>query len=1177
MQEFVHLHLHTDYSMLDGACRISDLAKQAEEYKMPAVACTDHGNMCATVEFYKAMQDVGIKPLIGCEFYVAPKSRLEKNPRDAHAQGFHLVLLAKDMEGYKNLCRLNAVAHLEGFYYKPRIDKETLAAHVKGLIALSACIAGEIPAHILDGNDKQAAASLQQYIDIMGRDNFYIELQDHGLPEQLTANRKLIQLSSQYDLPLVATNDCHYLKKEHASAHDVLLCVGTQSTVDDPNRLKFTGSEFYFKSPEEMQALFEERPDAIKNTVEVAERCDVTLAIGKKQENHYPVYQVDDGRKPTDYLRDLCVEGLKERYGIDVNAPDLTPEQREKVERLDYELGIINQTGFDSYFLVVWDFLHYAREVGIPVGPGRGSGAGSIVAYVLQITDIEPIGYGLLFERFLNPDRVSPPDFDIDLCERRRYEVIQYVRNKYGADNVAQIGTFGTLKAKQVVKDVTRTLGRPFAEGNRITKMIPADPKMTLKKALEESNELRQYVEEEDWVGEVIKYSEILEGLNRNMSIHAAGVIIGDQPLTNIVPLGRGAGEEVITQYSAGPCEELGLLKMDFLGLRTLTIIQDTLDLIEKHRGIKLVSSEIPLTDQAAYDLLNKGNTIGVFQLESGGMRDLCRRFGVNRLEDIIALIALYRPGPMQFLDEFISRKTGQTEVEYDTPEMEAILSETYGIMLYQEQVMQVVQKVAGFSLGQADILRRAMGKKKVKEMAEQHDRFIQGCKNNNIDENTAQNIWDKIAMFAGYGFNKSHSAAYAMLSYRTAYLKANYPVEFMAAILSSELGNAEKLSFFLKECREMGLEVKPPDVNVSDLQFSVDKTTIRFGMAAVKGVGSAAAEALIEARKKEGPFANLLEFCERTVSSVNKRILESLCKAGAFDCFGLRRAQIFAVLDEVVARAQQRAADREVGQGSLFDFCDTMDDNPLELNLPDIPEWESSELLGNEKELLGFYVTGHPFNAYRDIAEIYQIDSIEHLPQLPDQTGSRIAGIISGMDLKRSKKDNRPWAILSLETTESVIECLVFADAYEKNAELLVQEAAVFLEGSVSAKDGEDIKFIADGVFPVDEVPIKLVWEVHVRLPQEEVDQSKLNELLQTCRRHTGETPLILTVICDSGDIAFVEPNSLKIKNTQSFRNAVKDLFGSEALLEKADKTRPVRNNGRGNAWRERKAAATA
>ena len=1171
---FVHLHVHTDFSLLDGACRATALAERANQYGMSAVACTDHGNMSACVEFYQALTKAGVKPIIGCEFYVANGSRFTKNSKDPHVQGFHLVLLAEDYTGYQNLCRLNAAGWLEGYYYKPRIDKEVLAANSAGLIAMTACIGGEIPARYLEDDEVAARKALTDYIDIFGRDRFCLEIQDHGMQEEARTNKCLIELADEYGLKLVATNDVHYLDRQHAEAHDVLLCIGTQAAVEDTDRMKFPSNEFYFKTPEEMAEIFSERPDAIRNTAAVAEQCNLELLLGDDAPNHYPVYHVPEPDTQETYLRRICLEAIPERYDVDPSAEPLSEFGREIMERLDHELAIIKQTGFTSYFLVVWDFIRFAREQGIPVGPGRGSGAGSIVAYLTHITDIDPLGYGLLFERFLNPERVSPPDFDIDLCERRRQEVIQYVREKYGEDSVAQIGTFGTLKTKAVLKDVARTLGRPFAEGNLLTKLIPSDPKITLEKALEESAELRQKRDSEPWIQNAIEHSRVLEGLNRNMSIHAAGVIIGDQPLSNLIPLAKGSGNEVITQFSAVPCEDLGLLKMDFLGLRTLTIIQDALDLIEQHYGKKIEASQIPFDDEKTYELLNKGNTIAVFQLESGGMRDLCRRFGVHRIEDIIALIALYRPGPMQFLDEFIARKTGQSPIEYDVPVMTPILEETYGIMLYQEQVMQVVQKVAGFSLGQADILRRAMGKKKIKAMEEQYEKFVKGCGENGIDENKALAIWEKVKKFAEYGFNKSHSAAYGFLSYRTAYLKANYPVAFMAAVLSSELGNADKLAFFLRECKEMDIEVQPPDINASGLNFSVDGATIRFGLGAIKGVGSAAAKLIIDAREDGGEFKDLLNFCERV--QLNRRVLENLCKAGALDCFGYRRSQVFACIDEALSLATQTVNDRNAGQGSLFDLLEDASENPNQITPPDLPEWEANELLAYEKELLGFYVTGHPLSQHADILETFQTRSVGDLAVCNEECTARTGGIVTGIDMKRSKRDQRPWAVFELEGFDGSIECLAFADTYGQYGELIAPEAPVFIEGTLSNRDGnEQFNMIVDRVRPMETAPEELTKEVHVHLYQASTDDDHLSRLQEVCRNYPGKADIVLALICTSGEIAFLRPENLKVNNSREFRHAVMDLFGEECLRQKPDTDLPEPRNRR--RYPQQKAAAAA
>lgn len=1181
--EFVHLHLHSDYSLLDGACSVKGITKLAEEYQMPAVAMTDHGCMGGAIDFYQTLNKQQIKPIIGCEIYISPTDRFDKDQFKENIRGFHLVLLAKDFEGYTNLCKLVSAAHLEGFYHKPRIDQEILSQHSNGLIALSACLKGKIADHILHDRNKEAKDTLSQYLDIFARENFYLEIMDHGMVEQRRINKSLILLAKEFDVPLVATNDVHYLKKEHAKSHELMLCIQTHSTIKDEKRFKFSSDQFYFKSGDEMAEIFSDQPEAISNTLEVAEKCNLVIPF-VPEVNHYPVYEIQGaGENPDrkEYLRNICLDGMQDRYDFDPRKnPELTEEQQKLIDRMDFELNVIDNEHYCSYFLVVWDFLRYAREQDIAVGPGRGSGAGSIVAYLTYITDIDPIRYNLLFERFLNPERVSPPDFDIDLCERRRVEVINYVRDKYGADSVAQIGTYGTLKAKAVIKDTARALGYPFAESDQITKLIPEGPKVSLKSAQEESRDLREFIENNNWVKEVFEFAAPLEGLNRNMSIHAAGVIIGDQRLDNLVPLSKGASDEVITQFPAGPCEDMGLLKMDFLGLRTLTLIQDACYNVRKSKGEKIDISKISLQDQNAFDLLNKGNTVAVFQLESSGMRDLCRKFGVDTIEDIIALIAIYRPGPMQFIPEFISRKLGETPIEYDHPGMEAILKETYGIMLYQEQIMQVVQVVAGFSLGQADILRRAMGKKKVDVMVAQQEKFVVGCeKTNGINKKTADAIWEKIAKFAGYGFNKSHSAAYAFLAYRTAYLKANYPVEFMAAVLSSDIDKADKVAFGIKECREMGIDVLPPDINTSDINFTVDGESIRFGLAAIKGVGAAAASAIIEARETHGNFTDFLSFCETAGTAVNTRMLESLCRTGAFDSFGLRRSQLVATIEQAMSMAQTSAKDKAVGQGSLFDMlseedkigCDTLD-------IPDIQEYHEQELLQNEKDLLGFYVTGHPLGEYADIIKTYSTHSVidvtnsEPATALPHDTGVKIGGIITSLQRRQSKKGNE-FAIMQLEDLEGTCECMVFGDTYKECKDLLMENAPVYIEALIDAKEeGNERKLIAKDILPINLVQSKYTKELHVRMHEGSAKKEMLQEIRKLCKMHSGTTRLIFCLTCSNGEIAFVEcAPEFNINVNNDLVRGISDIIGENKLHFKADTTVP---KAKAKPWEQRKSA---
>ena len=1185
--EFVHLHVHTDYSLLDGACSIyqkskdkADLVKLATEYGMPAVAMTDHGVMGGAIEFFQRMNEHAIKPIIGCEMYVSPTTIDDRDPHTPNIKGFHLVLLAKDFEGYQNLCRLNTIAHLQGHYYKPRIDKKVLAEHSAGLIGLSACLQGEIPRNLLNGKTKIAKSALQEYLDILGKDNFYLEIMDHGIEEQTIVNKEIIKLSKEFNIPLVATNDAHYLKKEHAKSHELLLCIQTNNTIEDEKRFKFSSDQFYFKSGDEMLELFKEVPEAISNTLDVAEKCNLEIPT-VPDINHYPVYEIKEGASEKDYLKNICLDNMMERYGFDPKKQEkLNEEQQAIMDRLEFELNTIDSSNYCSYFLVVWDFLKYARDEGIPVGPGRGSGAGSIVAYLTYITDIEPIHYGLLFERFLNPERISPPDFDIDFCERRRSEVIEYVRNKYGTDSVAQIGTYGTLKAKAVIKDVGRALGYSFDQRNMITKLMPNDPGTTLASSRENNKELNELIKKENWIEEVFNYCEPLEGLNRNMSIHAAGVIIGDQPLNNLVPLSKGSNGEVITQYPANPCETLGLLKMDFLGLRTLTIIQDTVDNIERVRGEKLDISRISLEDKQAFELLNRGDTIAVFQLESGGMRELCKKFGVDNIKNIIALIALYRPGPMQFIGDFINRKSGKVTVEYDHPKMEPILKETYGIMLYQEQIIQVVQVLAGFSLGGADILRRAIGKKKIDVLTTQKKKFVEGCaKHSNIDEAKANAIWDKIELFAGYGFNKSHSAAYAFLAYRTAYLKANYPVEFMTAALTSELKNADKLAFLLQECREMQISVLPPDVNSSNLDFTAGKDSIRFGLAAIKGVGEAASKVIIDNREKDGTFKSITDFAERVGDALTSRVLENLVRAGAFDSFGLKRSQLVEIMSDVISLAQSTMQDKKSGQGNLFDLLskgETSKHDTLDIKIPDIPEFHEQEMLKDEKELIGFYISGHPLGEFCDTIKLYSSHSVQDLTELAPDTGIRVGGIITGLQLKTSKRSGNRFAVMRLEDIDSNIECLVFPQTYDKVKDLLVENKPVFILGNINSNDEEESnKITVEGLLSIEDVPLEYTKEIHIALHEASIKPNVLEELRDICTKHPGKTLTVLRVTCTDGEIAFIEADEKYfVKIGQNLVGNIKKLLGEESVRFIADKSVP---QTKPRPWKQKKQQASA
>lgn len=1159
--DFVHLHLHSHYSLLDGACTIKGLIEMAKKYEMNSVAITDHGFMGSVIDMYQNFGKAGINPIVGCEMYVSPTTRFDKNASVPDIRGYHLVLLAKDITGYHSLCKLISEASVNGFFYKPRVDKELLAAHSEGLIAFTACVGGEVPKMVLNGDMAMAEKKIGEYTDIFGRENFYLEVMDHGMEEEKIVNRGIVELSKKLDLPLVATNDVHYLRKEHSKAHEIMLCIQTGAKLEDPKRFRFSGPEYYFKSPDEMKAIFKEIPEAVTNTVDIAARCDIKFKFAPDV-NHYPVYEINEpGVTEKEFLRNICCTNMLDRYGFDPRKVDKLDENQQKiVDRMDYELGVIDNSKYCSYFLVVADFIDYARRQKIPVGPGRGSGAGSVVAYLTYITNLDPLKYKLLFERFLNPERVSPPDFDIDFCEKRRGEVIEYVRDKYGKESVSQIGTYGTLKAKAVIKDVARVLGHDFAAGDRITKLIPGDPKMTLEKAVKESSDLRQLLEGEEYVQEIFKYAEVLEGINRQMGIHAAGVIIGDQRLDNLVPLTRGAKGEIITSFPAVPCEELGLLKMDFLGLKTLTVVQTALDNIKETCGIDIDINDIPLDDAKTFQLLNRGDTVSVFQLESTGMQNLCRQLGIESLEHIIALVAMYRPGPMQFIPDFIARKKGEMEIEYDHPKMEDILKETYGIMVYQEQIMEVVQVLAGFSLGGADILRRAIGKKKVDVLAKQKEKFVEGCKkHSDIDAKLADDIWEKIGKFAGYGFNKSHSAAYAVIAYQTAYLKANYPVEFMAAVLSAEIDNAEKIAFLMTECREMGINVLPPDVNSSGINFSVDGKSIRFGLGAVKGCGEAAAGKIIEARK-DGKFENFLDFCERCGEAMNTRVITNFTQAGAFDTFGLRRSQILAVADATMGYAASRVKDRLAGQGSLFDLLDDSEqDEIFSIPVPDIPEFEENEILKYEKELLGFYVTGHPLGKYCDLVETYSTVKLINLNDLDDNIGVRVGGIIKSYSKRYGKNSGKPFGILDFEDLDTSTEAMVYAsglEQLEKDQIELEANMPILIE-ALTRKNEEtgQVTLIVQKVVPMEEVTKEYTDELHVHFFEGSNNAEDLKNLLQICQKYPGQTPVIICISCLDDKYVFIEvgPQNQVTVNTELL-NEIREALGEKRYRLKAN-----------------------
>jgi DNA polymerase III subunit alpha len=1219
--DFVHLHLHTEYSLLDGACRLDRLMDKAHELKFPSLAITDHGVMYGAIDFYQTARNKGIKPIIGCEVYVAPGSRLDKKAsaggRDVYN---HLVLLAKDEVGYRNLIKLTTAAHLEGYYYKPRIDKDLLAAHREGLIALSGCLASEIPENILKDQLPRAREAIDWFKQTLGADNFYLELQNHNLPEQAKVNRHLIPWAKEFGLKLVATNDVHYVEKAHSHAHDCLICIGTQTQLADTKRMKYPEQQFYLRSPEEMKARFAEAPEAIQNTLEVAEKCNVEIEFGKL---HYPVFHPPEHFTREGYLRHILADGLRKRYGIHARAegqdyiieriedarrlptyraPSSAEDQSESgpvtdikdsaaaaalqaiMDRLQLELKVIEKTGFISYFLIVADFVQYGRSKGVAC-VARGSAAGSIVTYLLEIANVDPIRYGLLFERFLNPERVNPPDIDIDFADDRRADVIEYVRQKYGRDAVAQIITFGTMGAKSVVRDVGRVMGLSYGECDRLAKMIPFDLKMSLEKALKQSPELKQAYETEEVTRELIDTAFVLEDLTRNASVHAAGVVIGDQPLVDLLPLKQDEEGTIVTQYAMNPVGDLGLLKMDFLGLKTLTVIRNTCEMVRRTRTIEVPIDHLPLDDKKTYDLLNRAETLGVFQLESGGMRDLCRKFQISSVEHITALVALYRPGPMDLIPEFIKRRHGEVKIEYEHPLLEPIARETYGILIYQEQVMQATQVLAGYTLGGADLLRRAMGKKKPEEMAKQRAIFVKGCKEkNHIPDAKANQIFDLLEKFAGYGFNKSHAAAYAIVAYQTAYLKANYPVEFFCAMMTNDMADTAKLSQYIAEARAFGIEVLGPDVNESSVYFApaprqatgnpeaipasnssqpgADKTlqAIRFGLAAIKGMGEIAVESILKARSDGGKFKTLFDMCERVDGrSVNRKALEALIKSGACDSFNQTRAASFVQIDRTLARAASIISDRQRGQSSLFGALEDKA-SPVPEAVNNLPEWPQHELLAHEKELLGFYVTGHPLTPYAPILEKYTLANTASLAEVPNRTLTRIGGMIAAVQQGISKKSGKPYAMVTLEDLAGSVQVLCMNENYDKYRSLLELNKAILVIGEVNTGD-EKPKVFPQEIMPLEDAPRRYTRQVHLRLHTAHVKPEQLDLVRDLVAAHTGKCPLFLCFVRPTGEIIFVETHErFFVAPSPELQQAADERFGEETYYAKVDASLPER-----------------
>ncbi len=1148
--QFVHLHLHSDYSLLDGACDVEKLVDRVHELGMPAVAMTDHGNIFGAVHFVNAAHKVGIKPIVGCELYICKKDDhvITRTPPDGDTYN-HLLVLAENEEGYRNLVKITSEASLHGFYYKPRVSKNFLAEHAKGLIGLSGCLKGEVAERLTEGNYDGARSAAGFYRDLFGKENFFLEIQDQGLDMEHRIRSGLFQLEKDLGLPMVATNDSHYLCEDDAHAQDVMLCIQTGKSIQETNRMKFEGTQFYVKNGDEMLRVFKDAPQVLARTLDIAERCNLRL---EKVPSPFPHFDVPDGFTLDRYFEHITRQGFARRMESLRNSAAngrLKHSLADYEQRLAREIGIIQQMKFSGYFLIVWDFIRYARERGIPVGPGRGSAAGAVVAYSLGITDIDPLQHELLFERFLNPERISMPDIDIDFCMNRRGEVIEYVTHKYGRENVAQIITFGTMAAKAAIKDVGRAMDMPYSDVDRIAKMVPTTLNIKLDDALKESVALQEAYQKDPQVRQLLDTARKLEGLVRNSGVHAAGVVISPRPLIELVPLHKTKNDEIVTAFDMVAIEKMGLLKMDFLGLTTLTILDDTLKLIAQ-KGTNLKLEDIPLEDEETYQkVFHRGLTSGVFQFESSGMRDVLRRYQPNSIEHLTALNALYRPGPMAMIDDFIERKHGRRKIEYEVAELKEILEETLGVFVYQEQVMQAANKLAGYSLGEADLLRRAMGKKKPEEMAAQRERFVQGATQRGFPPKKIEKIFDLMAQFAGYGFNKSHSAAYALLAYHTAYLKTHHPLDFMAALLTSVTGSTDDVVKYINECREMGIAVEPPDINVSDANFTPHGQAIRFGLAAVKNVGGNAIESIVAARKKLGRnFKSFYEFCEEVdLRLLNKRVLESLIKSGAMDGFG-RRAQLMQALDSAMEQAQKAQRDAESGQHGLFGvFADETAEQANDA-LPNVPDWDEHTRLTAEKEILGFFITGHPMEKYKEKLADLNALSTEEIAAMKKSTNKdeniTTAGLISGLRVAKSRRGEL-WAQAALEDMFGKVELLVFPEAYRKLAEKVKLEVPVLIRGGVRIEEGANPKVTANEIIPLDEARVPLPKALRIRIPLEGATDSTVDALHALCSERKGEAKVLFDVERDGDFMVVMEAEGYNVMPDRSFLGRVEELCG--------------------------------
>jgi DNA polymerase-3 subunit alpha len=1149
---FIHLHCHTDYSLLDGACEISQMMEVVAEQKAPAIAMTDHGNLFGGSEFYNAAKGAGINGILGCELYVTQQPASVKNAANRYN---HLVLLCENQEGYRNLIELVSTGYIDGFYQKPRVDKDLLARHSKGLICLSGCLRGDVQEALLNGKFDDARTLANEYQDIFGKGNFYLELQDHGLEQDRKVIPEVERLALDTGMPLVVTNDAHYLRAGDPHAHEAMLCIQTGRTLSDPNHMRFDTPEFYLKTRAEMEKLFGHVPQALDATWDIAQRCKLKLESVK---DPFPVFQIPENHTIDSYFEWVARAGFeKRRAKLEILAAQGNLRYPLEVyeERLTREIRIIQQMKFPGYFLIVWDFIRHAKQSGIPVGPGRGSAAGSLVAYAMDITDIDPLPYNLLFERFLNPERISMPDIDIDFCTRGRGEVIKYVTEKYGREQVAQIITFGTLGARAAIKDVGRVMDMSFADVDKLTKLVPTQPlNIKLKQAMEMEPNFGEMAKANPKVQELLDIAMRLEGMARNASIHAAGVVISPRPIKDIVPLYRTNKDEIVTQYDMVGLEKLGLLKMDFLGLTTLTIIADTLALIERHQGIKVVVEDLPLDDKAAYKVFCDGQTSGIFQFESDGMKDILIRYAPDRLEDLIALNALYRPGPMDMIDDFIDRKHGRSKVTYEIPEMKEILEETYGVMVYQEQVMQMANLLAGYSLGDADLLRRAMGKKKIEEMAAQRQRFLEGAIRKGFNPKKAEKVFDHMEKFAGYGFNKSHSAAYAYLAYVTAYLKANYRLEFISALLTSETGNTAKVVRYINECRERQIQVLPPSVNASDLNFTPSGDGIRFGLGAIKNVGAGAVEAIIKVRDKDGKFSSLYEFCERVdMSSVNRRVIEALIRCGAMDELKGTRSQKMAILDAAIETGLRASRDRNSGQSGLFgDLFGGNEEKHEEGELPKVPDWDASQKLTNEKELLGFYVSGHPLDRYLDKVNDLGTHNTSTLIGVDRGVEVKVCGLITGIQRKRNQKQEL-WAAMQLEDLHGTVDCMVFASKFESLSKYLEEDKAVMITAKVLVDEGSAPRLSIQDLVALDNARVKLPAMLNLKIRLTDSEDKRALALAELVKRKPG--PASVRIILEkSRDFSLTLDLTSKVRADKEFQGELSKLFGSTSYEASGD-----------------------